>query len=293
MDRKITSRLNMFNAAKKVCDDKPETVNSVTAFALLVAKLGVFIAEIRNLIKQLSQNNEGISAAKTQVSKELALMLSVVCGAGVSYGKHIKDLVLEKRFDYPESDFTRMRDVELLETADNLIVLQATYDKELLPYGINANLVLHLKDLRDQFEQKSAEPIVNVYTGEADRNELLKKTFEVSDFVLNDLMSAAKIFKLNDPNFFAALDNASRISKVGIRHDEPVVNTEAKAVKQQLAALKKQVKEAKQSKLEQKRLEEKAELEQLIASLSEASNKKVAMPGFSELNVNVPVENGR
>jgi hypothetical protein len=78
-----------------------------------------------------------------------------------------------------------------------------------------------VNDALDNFEETNPKPIINVYVSEADRAMALKMAFALSEFVLENMMKAALIYKMLDPNFYQALGNASRISKVGIRHEEP------------------------------------------------------------------------
>ena len=274
IDRRVTSRANMFNAVKKVCDGRPEAVALFPSFAALVVTLGVFITELKAMMQKLSRNQEGTGERKKQLRSDLALRLAALCGAGISLGRKLANQEVEKAFGFVESDFLHLKDSELVEVASDLLSLQQVHDKDLLDYGITPELVSEIASLRTEFETISPEPIVNVYTGEADRKELLAKAFQVSDFVLNDLMSAAKIFKLKDPNFFLTLENASRISKVGVRHEAP---TDGQVTR---TATTKQATAERKAKLEEQRAQERKELEALMESMSEAG--KVETVEFSK-----------
>lgn len=262
IDRRVTSRANMFNAVKKVCDGRPEAVALFPAFAGLVTGLGNYIVELKSMMQKLTRNQEGTSERKKQLKSDLALRLAALCGAGTSLGRKMANQEVEKAFGFVESNFLHLKDSELVEVASDLLVLQQQHDKGLLDYGITPEMVAEIASLRTEFETISPEPIVNIYAGEADRKELLAKAFQVSDFVLNDLMSAAKIFKLKDPNFFLTLENASRISKVGVRHEEPVEGQVARTATAKLSTTERK------AKLEEQRAQERKELEGLLASLS-------------------------
>ena len=61
MDRRITSRLNMANAVKEVCDTRTDVVALVPAFVLLVATLKDKALTLRALMKQLSKKTTGLA----------------------------------------------------------------------------------------------------------------------------------------------------------------------------------------------------------------------------------------
>ncbi|MBI5917525.1 MAG: hypothetical protein HY842_19325 [Bacteroidetes bacterium] len=229
MDRRITSRLNMANAVVEVCDSRPDVVALVPAFVLLVAALKSRITALNNLMQRLSANTSGYYEDKVKWKDKLSLLLSMVCGAGVSYSRKIGDVVLERNFSFAETTLFGLRDTELIQTANSLIALQATVAAQLVPYGITIDLMTQVNEALDNFEEVNPKPIVNVYTSEADREQLLDMAFDLSDFVLQDMMKAALIYKVLDLNFYQSLENASRISKVGIRHEEPPVEGEGVA----------------------------------------------------------------
>lgn len=300
MDRKITSRLNMANAVKEVCDTRTDVVALVPAFVLLVASLQDRITALRGLMKPLTKKTDGFSEDKTNWKAQLSLLLSVVCGAGVSYSRKIKDVVMEKSFGFAETILSGMRDTELIETASSIIELQSTVATELKDYGITAELMAEVTDALAKFEAKNTLPIVNIYTGEADRNEALDYAFELSDFILQDMMKAALIYKVLDPNFYQSLDNASRISKVGIRHDQDPADAAArKEAREQKKAEAKLAKEAKiQAKdaSNQQGTTEKKEVRQQPANASEllennlqdmnAATEATATPAVQEPSLN-------
>lgn len=219
-DRRVTSRLNMANAVQEVCDTNTTVVALVPAFVALVADLGNRITALRDQLKKLSVNNSGLHENKTYWKEQLSLLLSVVCGAGTSYARKINDVVLENKFSFAMTPLKEMRDTELIETAQSIIDLQASVAAQLVDYGITTAFMTDVSDALANFEEANPKPIVNVYTSEADRELLLKMAFSLSDFVLQDMMKAALIFKVLNPVFYQSLDNASRISKVGVRHEE-------------------------------------------------------------------------
>ena len=237
-DRRVTSRLNMANAVKEVCDTNTSIVDQVPAFVLLVIELGNRTTALRVLNKKLKTKNSGYADQKAYWKEQLALLLSVICGAGVSYAQKINDVVLEQNFDYPISTFTEMRDTELIELAQSIIDLQATVAAQLLDYGITTAFMTEVNEALDNFEEVNPKPIVNVYTAEADRKKLIEGAFALSEFVLQNMMKAALIYKVLNPIFYQSLDNASLIRNSGLRHEQDPVK---EAVKLQELAEKKLV----------------------------------------------------
>lgn len=238
MDRRITSRLNMANAVTEVCDTRTDVVALVPAFVLLVAALKGRIVALNDLMKRLTTNASGISEDKNAWKSRLSLLLSIVCGAGVAYSRKLKDVVLEKNFGYAESTLYQLRDTELIQTAKAIMEEQANIAAQLVDYGITVAFMSDVAEALVKFEEKNPKPIANVYTSEADRNELLDKAFGLSEFVLQDMMKSALVYKVLDINFYKSLENASRISKVGIRHEvEEGVKKEAQEPPATLAAL--------------------------------------------------------
>ncbi len=225
MDRRVTSRLNMANAVEEVCDTRTDVVALVPAFVLLVTSLKNRITALKALMQRVSIDNSGYYADKIKWKDKLALLLSILCGSGVSYAKKIEDPVLEGKFGFADSTLFGMRDTELIEAANSLIALQATVAAQLVEYGITTSFMDDIATALDNFDEMNPKPIVNVYTSEADREELLDMAFGLSEFVLQDMMKAALIYKVLNFNFYQALKNASRIRNAGLRHDKPTLNS--------------------------------------------------------------------
>jgi len=220
----------MANAVKEVCDNNPDVVALVPAFVVLVVALGTRITTLRAQMKKVSMKNSGLYENKTNWKESLSLLLSVLCGAGVSYARKISDVVLRNNFDYPVSTFTEMRDTELIEMAQSLIELQATVAAPLVDYGITTAFMTEVGEALDNFDEANPQPITNVYTMEAERELLLKMAFSLSDFVLQDMMKAALIYKVLNPTFYQSLHNASLIRNAGLRHEEEPATAAAKEV---------------------------------------------------------------
>lgn len=249
MDRRITSRLNMANAFMGVCDANPTAVALVPAFAPLVAALKNRITALNAVVQRLSANTSGLYEDKLKWRTKLSQLLAAVCGAGVAYAKSINDVVLEGNFSFAESTLFGMRDTELIQAANSLIALEATVAAHLLDYGITSTLMKEVTNALENFEETNPKPIINVYVSEADRAMALKMAFELSEFVLENMMKAALIYKMLNLNFYQALENSSRISQVGIRHEEyPEATVAKKAAKdaatQQAVTEKKEVQDA-------------------------------------------------
>lgn len=218
MDRKITSRLNMANAVKEVCDDNVSVVALVPAMVALVVLLKNRITVLKDIIKRISLKKKGLRKDKDEWEEKLTLLLSIVCGSGVSYGKKINDVVMEENFSLAQSTLEGLRDTELIEKANAIIEMQSDVAAQLIEYGITTAFMDDVKLALEKFEEKNSKPIVNIYTTEADNAEAMTKAFELSDFVLQDMMKAALIYKVLNLNFYNSLKNATRVSDVGVRH---------------------------------------------------------------------------
>lgn len=200
---------------------RTDAVAQVPAFGALKLVLDSKIAEVNDLVKRLSDTTKGASEDKAKWRAKLVLLLSVACGAGSAYGRRTNNVELTAQFSHSASAFQRQRDTELIQMAHHVVELVGTVSAQLVDFGITSSVMDELRAALDHFEAKNPRPIVNIYTSEADRAELLAKAFELSNFVLEDMLRAASAYKLLNPNFYKSLENASRISKVGIRHDDP------------------------------------------------------------------------
>lgn len=220
-DRRITSRLNMANAVKQVCDDNTSVVATVPAFVVLVSGLGTRITALRAQMKKLNTKKKaGDAENKAYWKEELSELLAIICGSGISYAKKKGDIVLKNEFDFPVSEFKDMRDTELIEMAQSIIDLQATVAAGLIDYGITPAFMTDVTAALQNFEMANPKPIANVSTTAADRDLTLKMAFSLSDYVLQDMMKAALIYKRLNPTFFQSLDNASLIRDNGLRHED-------------------------------------------------------------------------
>lgn len=253
-DRRVTARLNMGNAVKKVCDDNVDIVALVPAFVLLVTGLGTRITELRLQIKKVSKKNGGSSNTKEYWKNQSAFLLSIVCGAGIAYAQKIKDMKLEENFNFSKTALEELRDTELIETGQSIIDTQATLAAQLIDYGITTAFMTTVTEALSNFEEANPEPIANVSTTKAKHEQLLDDAFALSAYVLENMMKAALIYKVLNPLFYQSLDNASLVRDTGVRHD---LTPEEKAARK-----------------EQRRLKKEAKMKEAAAKLKEAAERK-------------------
>lgn len=230
-DRRVTSRINMFNTFLAVCATNLAGLGKIPILLIKLEVLKKAVAEIKALKKRLPVTKSGDSDAKTAYKLELSLLLGALCGAGKSYAKDLKDLQLWVKFNLPESTFVNMRDTDLIETTDYLVALQADYAEPLVNYGVDEGYMVKIETALSNFDDTNPLPSAGVSQDKAVRETLLKKTFETTDYLYNDFMEAAKMLKVTDFELFSSLENASLIKDTGLRHNE--MDAEAIAAKEQ------------------------------------------------------------
>ncbi len=231
MDRRVTSRVNMFNTFLAVCTLNLEALGRIPALLLKLNILKAAVTEVKALMKRVPPNKKGDADAKAGYKLELSLLLGSLCGAGKSYAKDMKDMILWAKFNLPESSFINMRDSELIETTQYVVDLQTVHAAPLKDYGVDVEYMAKVNTALGNFETVNPLPSAGTSTDKALREALLSKTFETTDYVYNDFLEAAKMLKVSNFELYNALENASLIKNQGLRHEPQ--DAEAIALQQQ------------------------------------------------------------
>lgn len=231
MDRRVTSRVNMFNTFLAVCALNLEALGRIPALLLKLNILKAAVTEVKALMKRVPPNKKGDADAKAGYKLELSLLLGALCGAGKSYAKDIKDMILWAKFNLPESSFVNMRDSELIETTQYVVDLQTIHAAPLKDYGVDAEYMAKVNTALENFVAVNPLPSAGTSTDKALREALLSKTFETTDYVYNDFLEAAKMLKVSNFELYNSLENASLLKNQGLRHEPQ--DAEAIALKEQ------------------------------------------------------------
>lgn len=204
MDNLTESRLNMFRAVAKHCNDNPAIVSTVPAFQTAATALNSTISSILTTAQMESQVIKGITIDKSELKKTLCQQATDIAASVYAYASGINDNTLKQQVNYSLTELLRIKDDLIGPVNTNIHDAANTHLAALAPYGITAatltsfmtaitNYITVVPTPRNAVSQRKA------YIAE------LKKMMKDGDNILKEQMDKLiGNFKTTHPQFVTA-----------------------------------------------------------------------------------------
>lgn len=152
------SKLNMFRATQKHCNDNPTIVATIPAFQTAVGKLNTTIASIVATAQQEDLITKGITIDKAEAKKTLCQLAADIAAPIVAFASTTKNNKLSKEVNFTHSDLIRTKDDQLAPRCKNIADAAQANLAALNAYGISAATVTALQNTIINYQAKVPDP---------------------------------------------------------------------------------------------------------------------------------------
>lgn len=204
------SKLNMFRATQKHCNDNPTIVSTIPAFQTAAGTLNTTIASIIATAQQEDLITKGISIDKAEAKKTLCRLAADIAAPIVAYAAATKNNKLLKEVNFTHSDLIRTKDDELAPRCQNIYDAAKANESALRDYGITSTTADTLLTTINNYQAKVPDPR-NAAAQKATIRANLKNLIKEADQILKLQMDkTVPAFKATNPDFVSTY-KANRI----------------------------------------------------------------------------------
>lgn len=195
------SKLNMFRATQKHCNDNPTIVATIPAFQTAAGTLNTTIASIIATAQQEDLITKGITIDKAEAKKTLCQLAADIAAPIVAYAAATKNNKLLKEVNFTHSDLIRTKDDQLAPRCQNIYNAAKANETALKDYGITAATADTLLTTINNYQAKVPDPR-NAAAQKATVRANLKSLIKEADQILKLQMDKTVLgFKTSNPDF--------------------------------------------------------------------------------------------
>lgn len=209
------NKLSMCRAVITVLDDNAPEYAAVTALVTQVGNLHSSVDLIGQLVQIQSAPTTGVTVDKATLQTQMVDTALRVAGGLKAFASDTNNADLLHQADINKSTFTRARDDQRDDIAQQVHDLANTNIAALAPYGITAATLTGLQTRISAYVAVIGAPRV-ARTKISTATEMLETEFARADMILNDRIDGlVEQFKDSGTTFYSDYKNARRIVDTG------------------------------------------------------------------------------
>jgi hypothetical protein len=209
------NKLSMFRATITVLDNNASQYAGVAALVTQVGNVHSSVDLIGQLVQIQGSPTTGVTVDKAALQQQMVDMTMRVAGALKAFASDTNNATLLHQADINKSTFTRARDDQRDDIAQQIHDLANTNIAALAPFGITAATLSALKTRIDAYIAAIGSPrVARVKIKTA--TEMLDAEISRVEMILNDRIDGLmEQFKDNGTPFYSDYQNARRIVDTG------------------------------------------------------------------------------
>ena len=210
MTSRQESKLNMFRATQKHCNDNPTIVETVTAFQNALKAFSTKIASIIATAQQEDVITTGVTIDKAEAKKSLCQLASDTAALVSAYAVEQKNNPLLKQVDFSYSDLFKSKDDELAPRCQNIFDAAKNNLAELSAYGVTQATIDSLLTAINNYAAKVPNPR-NAAALKITIKANLKTLFAEADKILKLQMDKTAVSFKKDNAYFVKTYLSNRV----------------------------------------------------------------------------------
>lgn len=237
MKHSVSNHAKMFGTVEASLTSNSALWNTIAAMLSVVTALKGTIASIFAIGQLQDQTSKGITIDKKVLRENLTLKLMIVIGGLKAFAQATGNMELYTLVNIGEGKLRQMGAVQFITKVHNIIDLANANIADLPDYNVPVTTVTAVTIDAAAFVvimPKTRETITIVKNATAQLDALVKKGM-IQIGVIKDFMLT---FKISNPDFYAAVINASKIIDTGVRHNRFTGKVEKNGVAVPNAVLK-------------------------------------------------------
>jgi hypothetical protein len=216
-----SNRLTMYNTVLKYLKDRMSIVNTIAQFVISLTDFGTTVGKISQKEVERQTVSTGKTTAKYSAEEEL-IDLTIDVAAGLfTYSRKNNKPEMKELSDTSVRKLDRLKDVDLLTKCTQIYDAAKIVENELIPYGVNPELVAELKEKIDGFDislgNRNASFAKRIGAG----STLVEMFNEADDILEEELDHFVDKFKKKNNSFYVEYWAARNIRNLGVRHNPP------------------------------------------------------------------------
>lgn len=209
------NKLNMFNSVLAVLNEHETAVSEIPALAETITQFQSEVTAIVETDNQYGQSTSGKTAEKNVAVEEAIVCLLPVRAALYALALKNKDEELKAVSSSTESYLKKLRDVELVKTAEQILQTAQQRINGLTPYKITSEKLTALKNKIDAVKSKGGKKDTGFSNKSALRKSLTEK-FDNADEILSEhLDTMMELVRQDNVQFYNQYFSARVIKDLG------------------------------------------------------------------------------
>jgi hypothetical protein len=206
MEKRLQEKLSTMIAFAAFCEEHEIIWADLEGFVHAYGKFTGILDLISTKQGQQEQCRKGVTKDKLTLKTKLADETVSISGALQAYSLQIKDATLYDKMDITFTQIRQGRDAEALSKSTLVyLTVTAISVEELLPYGIDNNVITRYKKLIDDYNADSPATRNVVVNKTLLTKELHSLTAKANCIMRKQLIKIARQFKKTNPDFYAGL----------------------------------------------------------------------------------------
>jgi hypothetical protein len=143
----------MYKSVLLLFESCGERLNSIPALMEVIKTFSELVTQIEELNLQYTTISKGATSYKRNTRSELMTETERICGVLYAYGRKSKDNNLVEIADIKIRALKKMRDIVLLQKANEIVSILNDIRADLNDYGVNEDMILDYKELVKNYDE--------------------------------------------------------------------------------------------------------------------------------------------
>jgi hypothetical protein len=218
------NRVRMFKTVTTVLDENHDVWSGMAPFAASLQRLKAKITDIDTAAQKQNSATHGATLDRTTARADLEDVLFLSCEALGVLAHSAGDNQLRKLTDLKPSDFQRLADEELSNTARGILTETTGRKTELATLQVTQENLDELNKALQEFNASKSAPRAAIANRMAQTEALPQLITDANDILRNELDRMVNLFRRSHPDFVAAYRGARVIvDRVATRESKPPV----------------------------------------------------------------------
>jgi len=208
------NKLTMYHAVSAVLSAHQESINTL---APLVTAATAFKDVLQNIANRNQEFSDvlGVTAAKNSVVEDMTEKTYIISKALYALGRKNGQQEVMETCKITVSDFTRLRETEILQRCVQILTYAQTYTAELAAYTITPEMVTSLQQTIEQYRKQSDSKDSKLAGSKAARNVLFDLFTSADELLKKELDTLVELLKNSHSDFYSRYKAARTIKDLG------------------------------------------------------------------------------
>lgn len=211
MNNKQQNKITMFEAVANVMKENQARWQKIKALEEAYGEFTELMVELRNKGTQRSKDTTGVTLNKKQKKELMAKKASLLAGSAYAYAGKIKNIELQRKFDYNFSFLKKADDNNAFSLVKAITEEAGKLMPQLIDYGVEEGEIEEVIKLAEDFKNHIGEK-AHIKSGRVAATLTLGELFDEISLLLSEQIDLLmRRFEDKEPEFYRTYQNARTI----------------------------------------------------------------------------------